>query len=363
MRGGLVAAAAALCAALALPATGGADVISGSPLTGEPTIEKANTVDSVYWLANEAGGGSAAMTVAGVVHAVTIKGYAKSKEPLLRKIFIQVLRPQPGGGLLVVETSQPFELPTAPGTYTFEPTNMTVQPGDFIGIATLGGEFMFATPSTGAVTNDFSGHEKDMNGDTVTPTKVETNVELLAKVDVVSQAEIEQQEREIKYKKEREEKQKKEEQEKVKAKPCKCNKIKVTIDKTLLGKRRVPSNKQTFGVGFKWRMECTEGKGGCTATLRFRPPVVLVGKHKGEKPLKLKLKSLTFVCKTLCKTSTEGRFEIKMRSREQLNKLFGKTLAFTIETSCSGVSWRYLINVFVDGSGHLHQRRAQTLQL
>jgi hypothetical protein len=219
MRGLWLAVVSALVVVLVASATSGADVIGGSSLAGEPTIEKANTVDTVYWLANVGGGGSAAMTVAGTVRSVTIKGYAKSKEPLLRKIFIQVLRPQPDGSLLIVETSQPFELPTTPGTYTFEPTNMTVQPGDFIGIATVGGEFMFATPATGAVTNDFSGHEKDMNGDTVRPTKVETNVELLGKVDVVSQAEKEQKEqqekkeREEKYKKEREEKEKEKEKE------------------------------------------------------------------------------------------------------------------------------------------------------
>jgi hypothetical protein len=290
------------------------------------------------------------MTTAGTVQSVTIKGYAKSKEKLLQTILIQVLRPQPDGKLLVVETSQAFPMPTEPGTHMFAPTNMTVQPGDFIGIATLGGEFMFATEAKGAVTNDFSGHEKDMNGDEVSPTKVETNVELLAKVDVLSQYE--------KEKKEREEKEKqKEEQEK--AKPCKCNKIAVSIDPTLLKKRRLSSHKHTFGVGFTWRMECTQGAGGCAATLIFKPPAILVGRHRGEKPLKLGLETLTFECKTACHTSMQGRFEIKMRSRRQLNRLFGRTLAFAIETSCGGASFRYLVNVFVDSSGHLQQVTAR----
>jgi hypothetical protein len=343
-----------LAVALALAAPAGADVISGSPLTGEPTVEKSSTVDTVYWLQTLPDGSSAAMASGGTVQSVTIKGYAKSKEKLLQTILIQVLRPQPDGKLLVVETSQPFPMPTEPGTHVFVPTNMTVQAGDFIGIATLGGAFMFATEAKGAVTNDFSGHEKDMNGDEVSPTKVETNVELLAKVDLVSQYE--------KEKKEREEKEKKKEEE-VKNKPCECQLIEVFIDKMLLQKRRVPSSRRTFGVGFDWHLTCTQGRGGCAEALKFSPPEILVGRHKRERFINLTLESFTFICKTACNTSTFGRFEIKMKSRRQLNKLFGKTLAFRIEATCGPFVFRYFVDVLVDQHGHLRAGPAKTLKV
>jgi hypothetical protein len=76
---------------------------------------------------------------AGTVKSVTIKGYYTGGG--YPTIFIQVLRPQPGGSVLVVGTSQPFTLPSTPGTYTFEPTGLTVQAGDYIGVATIGGNY------------------------------------------------------------------------------------------------------------------------------------------------------------------------------------------------------------------------------
>ena len=164
----------------------------------------------------------------GTVHSVTIKSYALTSG-LLQTILIQVLRPQPNGSLLVVETSQSFTLPTTAGTYTFAPTNMTVQPGDFIGIATLGGKFMIATSASGALTDDFSGHQEDMNGDELRTTKEENGVELLGQVDVVEQA--------------------KEEKSPPSPlpppsppprKPCKCGAISVELAPTLL-KRRLSS--------------------------------------------------------------------------------------------------------------------------
>lgn len=340
-----------------------ADVINGSSLTGEPNVEKASLVDSVYWLEKLPDGTSAAMTVAGTVRSVTIKGYARLEVSVARKILIQVLRPQPDGSLLIVETSQAWELPNIAGLYAFAPTNMTVQPGDFIGIATLGGAFNFATSAPGAVTNDFSGHEKDMNGDSIRPTKVESGVELLAKVDVKSKQE-EEQERSEKYE---EEKKKKEEEVKKKLeeelnKPCECQTIELFVDKTLLRKRRVPSNKRTFGVGFTWHLTCTKGRGGCVEFLTFRPPTVIVGRHRHEKPLKLKLDTFTFVCSTACNTSTFGRFEIKMKSRRQLNRIFGKTLAFEIDFSCGPFTFVYLTEVMVDDSGRLHAGHSHLLR-
>jgi ABC-type oligopeptide transport system substrate-binding subunit len=91
-----------LACLLATAAPSAADVIGGSSLQGEPNVTKEPTggeVDTVYWLATLPGGSSAAMTVAGTVHSVTIKGYALTSG-LLQTILIQVLRPQPNGSLL-----------------------------------------------------------------------------------------------------------------------------------------------------------------------------------------------------------------------------------------------------------------------
>jgi hypothetical protein len=101
-------------------------------------------------------------------------------------------------------------------------------------------------------------------------------------------------------------------------------------------------------------MTCTKGKGGCAATLKFEPPQIRAGSLPKAPGLKLNLETASFVCKTACHTSTTGRFEIKMKSTEQLNKLFGRTLAFTITTKCSGVVRKEHVYVFVDNTGRLH---------
>jgi hypothetical protein len=178
---GALALLVALLLLAAAPAVSDADTILGS-LQGSPTVLKTATADSVYWTQTLADGSSGAAPSTGTVKSVTIKGNSTGS---MSTILVQVLRPQPNGSVLVVETSQPFTLPSALGTYTFEPTGMTVQPGDFIGIATLGGSFMFATNATGATTNDFTGHLQDMNGDALKPTSVEPNVALLLQVDLV----------------------------------------------------------------------------------------------------------------------------------------------------------------------------------
>jgi hypothetical protein len=167
----------------AAPAVARADTIVGSSLAGPPTITKSATVDSVYWAALLGNNVNPAMPSAGTVKSVTIRGYyAGGGYPT---IFIQVLRPEPDGSVVVVATSQPFTLSSTPGTYTFQPTNMIVQAGDFIGIATIGGNFVIGTAATGALTNDFSGHNQDMNGDSLKTTATEPNVELLVQVDLV----------------------------------------------------------------------------------------------------------------------------------------------------------------------------------
>ncbi len=295
--------------------------------------------DSVYWTQILANGASAAAPSAGTVKSVTVKGYCSGGTST---ILFQVLRPQPDGSLLVVETSQPFTLPNTPGTYTFEPTGMTVQAGDFIGIATLSGSFLIGTSAPGAATNDFSGHEKDRNGDAIRPTTTEPNVELLLQVDLVPPPSGGGKPPPPK------------EEKPPPKKPCKCQKISVALDPTLINKRRVRSDQHDFGVGFTWRMTCSKGNGGCAAVLDFLPPVIRAGSLPKVRGLKLNLTRVSFACAAACQKSTTGRFEIKMTSRQQLNKLFGRTLAFTIVTHCSGATFRYLVNVFVDKSGRLH---------
>jgi hypothetical protein len=81
-------------------------------------------------------------------------------------IHVQDLRPLSGGGLEVVETSQPFTIEgKEERTYTVEPTNFFVQKGDYIGLATGGGKFEVLTSAPGVQTNVFVGNKEDDNGD------------------------------------------------------------------------------------------------------------------------------------------------------------------------------------------------------
>jgi hypothetical protein len=192
-----------------------------------------------------------------------------------------------------------------------------------------------------------------MNGGIVKPTTVETNIELLLQVDLVppvTPPPPTNNEGNGGGKPPPPPPPKK----KAKLKPCKCKKISITLDPTLLKKRQLSPDKRNFGVGFVWCMSCSQGNGGCTAVLNFRPPTIRAGSLPKTTGLKLNISTISFVCKTACQTSTTGRFEIKMTSPEQLNRLFGRTLAFTITTKCSGVTLKYKVNVFVDQSGRLH---------
>jgi hypothetical protein len=333
---------------LVAPVAASADTIVGSTLSTAPTVTKEATADSVYWMQTLADGSSAAMPVAASVKSITVRGYWTGAG--MPQIAFQVLRPQPDGSLLVVATSQLWPLSKEPGTYTFTPAGMTVQPEDFIGLATIGGNFVIGASVAGASTNDFTGHNQDMNGDFIRPTKVESNVELDLQVDLVPTASIVEKPPPPPK-----------EEKPPPPKPCKCQQISVKLDGTLLKKRRLGANQRAFGVGFDWRMTCTEGKGGCAATLRFSPPAIRAGTLPRKGNLKLNLTTLNFVCKTACKTSTSGRFEIKMRSRTQLTELFGRTFAFTIYTSCGGATFRYQVKVFVDRAGHMHPAPSRPL--
>jgi hypothetical protein len=134
---------------------------------------------------------------------------------------------------------------------------------------------------------------------------------------------------------------------------CNCIRIKVKIDPTLLNKKHLAPDKHDFGVGFSWRMQCsTGGSGGCKGEIEFKPPEVIAGSLPKSRGLHLSLGGVhTSICSGPCNTTTFGRFEIKLRSRDQLNKLFGRVLAFTVVTRCNGTEKRQQVNVFVDEHG------------
>lgn len=167
----------------AVPAASSADVSWGNPLQASPTVVKQAPVDSVYWEQKFADGTSAAAPAAGAVRSVTIRGRWAGKGE--RRIAFQVLRPQRDGSLLVVETSQLFYMPGALGTYKFTPTGMSVQRGDFLGMAQIGGSFLIGASAPAASTNDFTGAGRDMNGNRLRASTVEKGVALLLRVDLV----------------------------------------------------------------------------------------------------------------------------------------------------------------------------------
>lgn len=332
-------------------ASGAADTLWGSTLTGAANVVKKAEADSVYWASAFADGSSATAPAAGQVRSVTVKGHwVAGAYP---KVFVQVLRPQPDGSVQVVATSQPFTMPSADGTYTFEPENMFVQQGDYLGLATLGGEIAIASNVSGSTTLDFTGHNQDMNGSIIRPTATESNTELLLRADLVptpppsttptttTRTPPTTQERPKKQKKGK--------------KPCHCERMTVKLDPTLLNKKGLRPDRHAFGVGFTWRMTCSRGTGGCKGTVVFSPPRILAGTLPAPaNGLRLNLKKLTFACKSACRTSTQGRFEIKMLSREQLNKLFGHTLAYTVRLICPGGKGATVqVRVFVDQHGVL----------
>jgi hypothetical protein len=86
-------------------------------------------------------------------------------------VHIQDLRPSPGGGFEVIETSQPFTIEASEKIYTIEPINFKVQKGDYIGLATGGGRFDVLTSAPGVETDVFTGHEQDNNGAQLGPAK------------------------------------------------------------------------------------------------------------------------------------------------------------------------------------------------
>jgi hypothetical protein len=142
----------------------------------------------------------------------------------------------------------------------------------------------------------------------------------------------------------------------VKPLPCKCAKLTIKLDPTLLNKKGLPPDRHDFGVGFTWRMTCTAGSGGCTATILFRPPEVFAGSVPvSTSNFHLNIKRLTFTCNGPCGKSKAGRFQIKMLSRGQLNTLFGRTLVYSVRLKCGGSTRTVKVRLFINDSGVLRR--------
>jgi hypothetical protein len=119
-----------------------------------------------------------AVPESGQVTKVQVRGYFAGGCPVAAEVcednlHFQDLRPLPDGELEIVSTTQAFTLPDHPGTYTYEPTNFFVQKGDFIGLASVGGEFDVLVKRPAAQTDVFVGHDQDMNGDKIPPAKTQ----------------------------------------------------------------------------------------------------------------------------------------------------------------------------------------------
>jgi hypothetical protein len=167
----------------------------GADLSKDPDTAARAAVDYLLWLlqqasqyrtaAPRAGGLSATAPADGKVTQVQVRGYfvpgsCPNGQPdsSCQTIHFQDLRPQSNGSVQVISTTQAFTLPTSPGTYTFMPTNFCVKTGDYVGLATPGGNFQVLLNASGANTAESDGHGKDMNGATLSPTSQHTDAQL-----------------------------------------------------------------------------------------------------------------------------------------------------------------------------------------
>ncbi len=104
--------------------------------------------DTALWNTSVAGG-SAGAPEAGQALQVRLQGCAEPAAdgtPPLTQIHFQDLTPQPDGGAKVNLTSQPFDIPvcgqggaSASTVTTYEPTNLCVSKGDYVGFNDEGG--------------------------------------------------------------------------------------------------------------------------------------------------------------------------------------------------------------------------------
>lgn len=128
-----------------LPTAAGARVITyGSTLRAAATIAETHPVDSAFWPVAAPHGRSVRAPRTGQILAIRLKGTAlrhRGRDPV-SEVHFQHLRPRSGGRMLVVQTSQPFDVPVggARNTITtFRPENLCVRRGDVIAFNDEGG--------------------------------------------------------------------------------------------------------------------------------------------------------------------------------------------------------------------------------
>jgi hypothetical protein len=117
---------------------------------------------------------------------------------------------------------------------------------------------------------------------------------------------------------------------------CKCVAMTLKVDPTLINGKKLPPTGRNFGIGFTWTMTCNAGVvSGCKGVVNFIPPTILAGSLPAPtNGLHLNLTRMTFTCPGLCAKSRLGRFQVQMSSKDQLNQLFGRELAFVIRFHC-----------------------------
>jgi hypothetical protein len=208
--------AAVAAAQAGAPASSSAAVTTfGSPLSVPATVDTAHNLnytgtnevlygsgailhiahdgaDTAMWNAAVAGGSPAA-PAAGQITSVSLEGCAQptSGGPSpLTQIHFQALTPQPGGGMLIDVTTQPFDIPVCGvggaggATVTqYAPTNFCVNAGDYVDFNDEGGFDPSAYPSGvpyqvlgsvgGSTADSYILDQGTNNGTTMSPTLVD----------------------------------------------------------------------------------------------------------------------------------------------------------------------------------------------
>lgn len=152
MRGAGRAAVAAVAAlALAPASVHAARVTIGSDLSAQATIARSDPNDIVFWHAALRAGGAVDVPIAGQAIIMRLKGGTQqpqgpAQDPSYDLMHFVVLRPQPDGTWRTTSTSVDARAPVigkgadADTVTTFTSVNpLCVQPGDRIGLATVGG--------------------------------------------------------------------------------------------------------------------------------------------------------------------------------------------------------------------------------
>lgn len=190
-------------AVLASPA--GARIITyGSTLRAPATIAEAHPVDSAFWPVAAPAGRRVRAPRTGQILAIRLKGTAlrqHGRNPV-DEVHFQHLRPRSRGRMLVLQTSQPFDVPIGGPRNTistFRPENLCVRRGDVIAFNDEGGFVPSLFPSgtpfrvfgrvAGARTARYTKGGGTLNGATLAPT-VRSREELLMGLELGTGARV-----------------------------------------------------------------------------------------------------------------------------------------------------------------------------